>query len=96
MESTTPGFIGHLKGRLTRQRYTCATIYVDHASRLSFVYLQLALTSKETVKYKHAFEAYARKHNVTIKHYHADNGRFSDNAFMDDVNQNISPYHFVA
>jgi len=57
MESTTPGFIGHLKGRLARQRCACATIYVDHASRLSFVYLQKTLTSKETVESKHAFEA---------------------------------------
>ena len=85
MESPVPGFIGHLKGRLTRQRYNNATIFVDHASRLSFVYLQTALTSQETVKAKLAFESYARRHNVRVLHYHADNGRFSDNAFMEEV-----------
>ena len=85
LESNTPGFIAQLKGSLTKQRYRAATIFVDHYSRLSYVYLQRGLTSDETLKAKRAFEAYARSHNVQIKHYHCDNGRFSDNAFIDDV-----------
>jgi hypothetical protein len=85
LESTTPGFFAQLKGALTKKRYRAATVFVDHASRLSYVHLQQGLTSNETVEAKRAFEAYARSNGVTIKHYHADNGRFADNAFLNSV-----------
>jgi hypothetical protein len=81
MISTQVGFIAQLKGKLTRDRYKAATIFVDHYSRLRFVHLMRDLTSEETINAKLAFEQYARDHGVTIKHYHADNGRFADNAF---------------
>ena len=85
LESDVPGFIGQMKGRLTRSRYKAATIFIDHFSDLGYVHLQTALTSKETLEAKKAFEAYARAHGVTIQHYHADNGRFADNLFINDV-----------
>ena len=85
LESTTPGFIAQLKGKLTKKRYRAATVFVDHSSRLSYVHLQNSLSSDETVQAKRAFEAYARSHGVNIKHYHADNGRFADNAFLDSI-----------
>jgi hypothetical protein len=85
LESPTPGFIAQLKGRLTKKRYGAATIFVDHASRLSYIHFQQQISYDETVEAKRAFEAYARSHGVTIKHYHADNGRFADNAFMQSV-----------
>ena len=85
LESTAPGFIAQMKGRLTKQRYQAATIFVDHQSRLGYVHLQRDLTSVETLKAKKAFEAYARHKGVQVKHYHADNGRFADNMFIKDV-----------
>jgi hypothetical protein len=36
LESLTPGFIAQLKGRLTKKRYGAATIFVNHASHLSY------------------------------------------------------------
>ena len=85
MESSTTGFISQLKGRLTRRRYRAATIFVDQYSKLSYVHLQEGLTSAETVEAKKSFEAFARSMGVQIKHYHADNGRFADNAFIQSV-----------
>eukprot|EP00957_Ditylum_brightwellii_P184024 14018019-Ditylum_brightwellii.AAC.1 len=87
MQSSTPGFIAQLMGRLTKDRYTAATVLVDHYSLLSYIYLQWQLTSEETLKTKHAFEFYSRKHRVRVAHYHADNGCFADNAFMQDVDK---------
>ena len=84
LESTTVGFVAQLKGRLTLRRYKYTTVFVDQFSRLSFVYLQYRLTSEETVLAKHAFERYTRNRDVSIKHYHADNGRFADNGFIND------------
>ena len=85
MESPTPGFIAQMKGSLTRGRYRYATVYVDHFSRASFVYLQRTLTSAETLESKRAFERYSNQRGIDIKHYHADNGRFADNLFRNDV-----------
>ena len=85
LESSLPGFIAVLKGSPTKHRYRAATVFVDHKSRLSFVHLQQQLTSAETLEAKHAFEAFARKFGVVVRHYHADNGRFADNLFVQDV-----------
>ena len=85
LESPVPGFIAKLKGKLTKSRYRAATVFVDHASRLGYVHLQCDMTSKSTVEAKHAFETYAERSGVKVKHYHCDNGRFADNAFKNDV-----------
>ena len=46
-----------------------------------------SITSKETIEAKQAFERFATDHSVCIKHYHADNGRFADNAFKQHCSQ---------
>jgi hypothetical protein len=74
--SPTPGLVAQMIGFLTKTRYKYATIYVDQASRLSFVYLQKTASADETLKGKEAFELYARERGITIRAYHADNGIF--------------------
>ena len=85
LELTTAGFIAQLKGRATRNRYKYVTIFVDHFSGHSFTYLQKRITLDETQHAKVAYEAYAKSLGITIKHYHADNGHFADNAFLKSV-----------
>jgi hypothetical protein len=70
-----------MKGKLTKKRYRCATIFVDHYSRLRFVHLKIDDSLVETVAAKHAFETFAAEHGVKIQHYHCNNGCLSDNAF---------------
>jgi hypothetical protein len=83
LQSTEPGFYGQAKGRLTKTRYKNATIFVYHFSRLQYVYLMtLNLTSSKTLDAKRAFEHFPAKHGVKIAHYHCDNGRFPDTAFV--------------
>jgi transposase InsO family protein len=51
------------------------------------------MTSEETLKSKLAFEKFAASHGVSIKHYHADHGRFKDKLFsksIEDKGQTIS------
>jgi len=81
MASTEVGFFAQMKGKLTKRRYRCATIFVDHFSRLHFVHLQIDDSSTETIAAKRAFETFAAMHGVRIQHCHCDNGRFYDNAF---------------
>ena len=87
LESSVAGLIGQMKGILTKQRYTVATIFVDHATRLGFPYLQKGTSSEETVAGKTAFEAYASTYGVKIQHYHCDNGRFADNLWREAVDE---------
>ena len=83
--SKTPGLIAQVKGRLTKQRYHAATVFADHASGLTYVHVSEGTTADETLEAKAAFESYAADMGVAIKHYHADNGRFAENAFMEQV-----------
>ena len=68
MESYTPGFVAQLKGFLTGTRYNAATVFTDHYSRLSIVFMQTDLSGKENLKSKHAWEDFCARHGVTTKH----------------------------
>jgi hypothetical protein len=65
-----------MSGFLTMKRYKYVSVYVDQASRLSFVWLQKTSTVDETLKVKTAFKQYANDRGVTIQAYHADNDIF--------------------
>ena len=54
---------------------------------LSDIHLQKQLTSEETVQGKVAFETFCKVQGVKVKHYHADNGRFADKGFVNQVNK---------
>ncbi len=83
LQSTEPGFYGQVKGRLIKTRYKNATIFVDHFSCLQYVYLMTSnLTSSETIDANRAFKRFAAEHGVKIAHYHCNNGRFADTAFI--------------
>jgi hypothetical protein len=84
MQSPTPGLIAQMTGKLTSMRYRYATIYVDQASRLGFIYLQKSADAKETLEGKALFEKYAQDRGITIKRYHADNGIFKAHAWVND------------
>jgi hypothetical protein len=53
------------------------------------------MSSEETVQGKEAFERLAKSHGIHIKHYHADNGRFKDNAFTRAVEPNNQTISFA-
>ena len=83
-----PGFIAQLIGRLTKDRYHCVTVYVDHASQNRYIYLQRSTSSNETFLSKRLFESYERKNGVSVNHYHCKNSRFTDTLFIRDVQNN--------
>jgi len=84
-ESSTKGIIAQIKGNLMKDRHTAAMVYLDHFSGLSFVYMQRDQSSAELMKSKVAFESFSKSHGVEVYNYHADNGSFADNAFINDV-----------
>ena len=72
-----------MKGKLTKQRYKYAAIFVDHFSWYTYIHLQSSLTSAETIEAKENVETKARESGVAVKHNHAGNGCFADNAFQE-------------
>ena len=87
MVSPTPGLVAQVTGTLTTARYKYATIFIDHATDFSYVYLQKSATAQETIEAKSAFERQAMEQGVTVKHYHADNGVFRSNLWAENCNQ---------
>ena len=87
MISPTPGLIAQMTGKLTTKRYTCATVFIDQATRLSYVYIQKSTNVVETLEAKAAFEECAKARGVTIRAYHADNGVFKANAWIEKCKQ---------
>jgi hypothetical protein len=82
MTPTEVGFFAQLKGKLTKKRYKCATVFVGHYSCLRFSHLQLDDKSDKTLAAKLAFKQYAAEHGVKVLHYHCDNRLFHNNAFQ--------------
>ena len=76
------GFIAHMNGRLTKNRYRYATVFVDHFSDLKHVHCMSEITSEETIYANKSFERHAAGFNVRIEHYHCYNGWFADNDFI--------------
>ena len=84
MVSPVPGLIAQMVGFLIRQRYKYATVFVDQASRMGFVYLQKTCSAEETIEAKRAFERYAEHRGVIVRAYHADNGIFKAKKWVEE------------
>ena len=80
------GLILQMSGFLTRQRLWGATTFVDHVSDYVYVHFMRDLSLDETLLAKSAMEKIMDQAGRTVKHYHADNGRFADNGFIDAIN----------
>ena len=83
--SHQPGLVPQSAGKLTNHRITAATVFVDHFSDYVYVALMTDISAESTLKAKQEFETFCGQHDVMVRHYHADNGRFSDSAFQDDL-----------
>lgn len=78
------GFVGQTKGALTRHRYKGATVFVDHWSSYTYVYLHKRMDAEDLLLAKRSFERLAASHGVRVRHYHADNGVFADSHWTAD------------
>jgi GAG-pre-integrase domain len=85
LESRTPGLLGQLKGTPTTARFRVSTVFVDHIGDFTYVHLQQTTNVSETLKAKRQFESHLQSHGITTRHYHADNGRFIESAWVNDT-----------
>ena len=87
MVSPVPGLITQMVGFLTKQGYKYATVFMDQASRMEFVYLQKTCSAEETIEAKRAFEQYAENRGVRIQAYNTDNGIFKAKKWIEECQQ---------
>ncbi|KAL7482307.1 hypothetical protein ACHAW6_010263, partial [Cyclotella cf. meneghiniana] len=86
-QSTQVGFIAQLKGKLTTQRYRYGTVFVDHFSRLHYIYFMTDQSSVQMLKAKQAYQQFASERGVRIFHFHCDNSHIADNTFRQHEEQ---------
>ncbi len=82
--SAQPGLVPQDKGNLTRAWIWAATVFVDYFTKFVHVALMTDQTAESALKAKYQFEHLAGTRDVPIKHYHADNGIFTDSLFCKD------------
>jgi hypothetical protein len=93
MISPYGGLIPQLKGKLMRAKYYAATIFVDHYTDYAYVHLMRDSTADSTLEAKNAYEHLLATFGHKVLAYHADNGRFAESVFVQDIKdkaQNIT------
>ena len=86
--SAQGGLIPQRTGKLMSARYVGATVFVDHFSDYVYVHLMRDFTADATLEAKNAWERLAGTHAVRIRRYRADNGRYNDALFLQDIKDN--------
>jgi hypothetical protein len=67
LHSAQEGLVPQVTGKLTSDRITGATIFVDHATNFIYVHLMKHLSSAETIKAKCAVDKRFAEHGHSIK-----------------------------
>ena len=83
--SAQPGLVPQTSGHLTAARIWAATIFLDHYTRHIYVHLMRDQSQDSTLEAKAAYERHANTFGVDVKAYRADNGRFAEAKFWEEV-----------
>ena len=85
--SAQPGLVPQTGGSLTRDRIWAANLVVDHYTDVHKAVLMRSPSTEETLAAKLATEKFFRQHGVKISQWHADNGRYADKEFIEQVDK---------
>ena len=85
-----------MSGFLTSRRIWGCITFCDHVSDFVYVNLMRDFTVVETLLAIKAFEKMLAQASRKVKHYHADNGVFAHNGFLDSISQKYQKIKFCA
>jgi hypothetical protein len=91
--ANVPGYTWQHKGRPTLKKYQNFMLFVDHKTRLVYPSFQESKTASDACHSKCDYETFAKRYNITIDSYHADNGAFRSEIFqksIDNKNQKLN------
>ena len=86
--SAQPGMVPQTSVYLTSNRILGIPLFVGNATDYIYGHLMRSLDLDETLGANKAFEKLVGRLNNTVKRYHADNGRYSENGLMASLNAN--------
>jgi hypothetical protein len=89
-----PGYTWQRKGRPTLKKYKNFILFVDHKTLLVYPSFQESKTALEACRSKCDYETFAKRYNITINSYHADNGAFRSEAFQKSIDNNNQKLNF--
>jgi len=78
------GIGGHIPfhvGHPSSCQYKYCSLWADHYSKFLFGHLQEHTNTCETIQSKEAFESFASRYDIRLKHVHSDNGVFASAEF---------------
>ena len=73
-------------GFLTNQRIWRVTTFVDHVSDFVYIHLMRDFSLADILLAKPAMKKTIAQSGSTVLHYHANNGRFANNSFVEAIN----------
>ena len=77
-----------------KAKYYTTIIFVDHFTDYTYVHLMQDMTDASTLEAKHAYEALIMYHGHRFMAYHADNGRYAEEAFHNDTDDKMQQLSF--
>jgi hypothetical protein len=92
--ANVPGYTWHHKGRPTLKKYKNFMLIVDHKTRLVYPSFQESKTASEACRSKCDNETFAKRYNITIDSYHAENGAFRSEIFQKSIDNNNQKLNF--
>jgi hypothetical protein len=92
--ANVPGYTWQHKGRPTLKKYKNFMLFVHHKTRLVYPSFQESKTPSEACRSKCDYETFAKRYNVTIDYYHADNGAFRSEIFQKSIEGKKQKLHF--
>jgi hypothetical protein len=69
-------------------------LFVDHKTRLVYPSFQESKTASEACRSKCDYEKFAKRYQVTVNSYHADNGTFRSETFQKSIEDKNQKLHF--
>jgi hypothetical protein len=92
--ANVPGYTWQHKGRPTLKKYKNFMLFVDHKTCLVYPSFQESKTASEACRSKCYYETFAKRYNVTIDSYNADNGAFRSETFQKSIEGKNQKLHF--
>jgi hypothetical protein len=69
-------------------------LFVNHKTLLVYPLFQESKTASEACRSKCDYEKFAKRYNVTVDSYHADNGAFRSETFQKSIEDKHQKLHF--
>ena len=91
-----PGMVPQSHRKLTTRKYVSSQICTDHHIKAKHVFYMQDFTTTEIIEGKREYKRFIERHRRSVKKYRADNGRYTDEEFLNEVKNKKQNIEFCA